>query len=220
MNGIHDMGGMHGMGAIAPEPNEPVFHHPWERRVFALRIAASALRCWNLDESRHAAERMRPAQYLAASYYQRWLFALEQLLLERGLVSRAELDSGAAAGAGAQPPRQALPASAVDLVLRYPGASRAGVSVAPRFAAGDAVRARNDHPAGHTRLPRYVRGRPGVIARDHGVFVLPDSNASGRGPQPQHVYSVRFTARALWGEQAAARDAVYVDLWDDYLDPA
>ena len=219
MNGIHDMGGMHGMGPIAREENEPVFHHAWERRVFALRIAASALGCWSLDESRGAAERMPPAEYLAASYYERWLYSLETLLVAHGLLSRAEIDGGAADSGRAGPPRQALPAAAVDRVVRFPGSSRVDEKVAARFAPGAGVVARNIHPAGHTRLPRYVRGRRGVIDRDHGVFVFPDTRASGLGTQPQHVYSVRFGARELWGAEASPGDAVYLDLWDQYLDP-
>jgi hypothetical protein len=92
--------------------------------------------------------------------------------------------------------------------------------VPPRFRPGERVVARNRHPSGHTRIPRYVRGRQGVVARDHGVFVFPDTHALGLGPTPQHVYSIRFAARELWGPDAPPTDAVYVDLWDDYLDPA
>jgi nitrile hydratase subunit beta len=94
------------------------------------------------------------------------------------------------------------------------------VSVAARFRAGDRVRARNMHPVGHTRLPRYARGKLGTINADHGVFVFPDTNAHFLGENPQHLYSVRFAARELWGEQASARDSVFIDMWDDYLEPA
>jgi len=220
MNGVHDMGGMHGMGPIAREADEPVFHHAWERRVFALRLAASALGAWNLDQSRHIGERMPPAQYLAASYYERWLYTLEELLVEHGLVSRAEIASGVSETSSASTPRPALPAGAVDRQLRNRGGSRVAEHVAARFAPGDAVITRNIHPVGHTRLPRYARRRRGVIARDHGVFVFPDARASGLGPQPQHLYSVRFAARELWGPDAPERDSVHLDLWDAHLDPA
>jgi nitrile hydratase len=98
--------------------------------------------------------------------------------------------------------------------------ARRDVTVSPRFQVGQRVRARNMHPIGHTRLPRYARGRLGTIGRDHGVYVFPDTNAHFLGEKPQHVYSVRFSARELWGEQAAPRDSVYVDMWDDYLEPA
>jgi nitrile hydratase len=94
------------------------------------------------------------------------------------------------------------------------------VPVVASFHAGERVRSRNINPVGHTRLPRYARGKVGMIHRDHGVFVFPDSNALFLGEKPQHVYSVRFAARELWGEQAAVQDSVYVDLWDSYLEPA
>ena len=97
---------------------------------------------------------------------------------------------------------------------------RRDVRVAPQFKVSQRVRARNMNPNGHTRLPRYARGKMGTIVRDHGVFVFPDTNAEFQGDKPQHVYSVRFAARELWGEQASPRDAVYLDLWDDYLEPA
>jgi len=82
------------------------------------------------------------------------------------------------------------------------------------------VRTRNMHPTGHTRLPRYARDKHGTVDRDHGVYVFPDTAASSGDEKPQHVYSIRFAAPELWGEQASPRDAVYIDLWDDYLEPA
>lgn len=90
--------------------------------------------------------------------------------------------------------------------------------VAPRFRPGDHIVVRNIHPMGHTRLPRYMRGKRGIVDRDHGVFAYPDTNAHGGGEKPQHVYSVRFTARELWGDAASDRDSLYIDLWDDYMD--
>jgi nitrile hydratase len=221
MNGVHDMGGMHGFGPVVPEPGEPVFHAGWERRAFALTLAMGACRKWNLDSSRFARERMPPAEYLAASYYERWLWGLKTLLVEHGLVTPADLarrDARPRAPAELRP--EALRAAGVPRMLRNRRAARLSDAVPPKFEAGDRVQARNVHPTGHTRLPRYVRGRPGVIDRDHGVFIFPDTHAAGRGTAPQHVYSVRFTARDLWGPDAGAHDAVYVDLWDDYLDPA
>ena len=100
------------------------------------------------------------------------------------------------------------------------GPARLPDEVPPRFKAGERVAARNIHPTGHTRLPRYARGKHGVIDRDHGVFIFADASAMGQGPKPQHLYSVRFAARELWGREASARDAIYLDLWDDHLDPA
>ncbi len=218
MNGIHDMGGMHGMGSIAYEKDEPVFHARWEGVAFALNRAMGVWGKWNLDASRHGIERLPPSEYLRMSYYEKWTARLELLLVESGLVTVEELASGRAAP-GSPKLTPALTAEKVPALGKGRPASR-DVAVAPRFLPGQVVRARNIHPEGHTRLPRYARGRQGTIDRDHGVFVFPDTHARFEGEKPQHVYSVRFAARELWGEQASARDSVYVDLWDDYLEPA
>jgi len=221
MNGVHDMGGTHGFGPVEPEVNEPVFHQEWERRAFALTLAMGAWRRWNIDMGRFSRERMPPVEYLAASYYERWLWGLETLLVEQGFVTREELARPAdRPPAGARPRPEALTAAGVPRMLRNRRAARLDDPVPPKFEAGDRVVARNVNPVGHTRLPRYVRGRRGVIDRDHGVFIFPDTHAAGLGQKPQHVYSVRFAARELWGPAAPAHDAVYADLWDDYLDPA
>jgi nitrile hydratase len=232
LNGVHDMGGMHGMGPIAPEANEPVFHHEWERRAFALAVATGFLRRWNIDMSRHSRERMPPAAYLAATYYERWLYGLQLLLDEQGLLAPGELEArlrGEAPAAGARPAPAAgrapaaglrvLQAGDVERALTV-GSARMLDDVPARFRPGDAVRARNIHPVGHTRLPRYARGRRGVVDRDQGVWVFPDAYAGGRGKQPQRCYSVRFTARELWGAEACERDRVYIDMFEDYLEPA
>ena len=113
-----------------------------------------------------------------------------------------------------------LTADRVKEVLTRGDRSRMDVDVAPKFKPGDRVRTRNIHPLGHTRLPRYARARVGVVDRDHGVFVFADASGDGLGKHPQRVYSVRFTARELWGPEASPRDNVYIDLWDDHLDPA
>ena len=219
MNGVHDMGGMHGMGPIQAEKNEPVFHERWEGRVLALRRAMAAWRKWNIDVTRHEVERVPPAEYLRLSYYERQFVAFLEMLAKSGLVTRAELESGKPAEGAAQAVPALTPEKAAVLITKGVPASR-DVPVTPRFRAGDRVRARNMHPVGHTRLPRYARGKLGMIDRDHGVFVFPDTNAHFLGEKPQHVYSVRFAARELWGQQAAPRDSVYVDMWDDYLEPA
>jgi nitrile hydratase len=218
MNGVHDMGGMHGMGPIVIEPDEPVFHADWEKRVFATRLACAYHRRWNSDINRYAVERMPPADYLASSYYEHVLFGLETVLVEQGVVTAEELASGRAAGQAVV--KSMLDIAGLDTLLQQRIRARREEKVAPKFKTGDAVVARNTHPAGHTRLPRYARGRHGVIDRDFGVYVFPDTNAMSRDPKPQHLYSVRFSARELWGDSAAARDSVYVNLWDDHLDPA
>jgi nitrile hydratase subunit beta len=228
MNGAHDLGGMHGFGPVVVEPNEPVFHADWERRTFALNMAMGAWRRWNLDMGRYAREWMPPAEYLTTTYYEHWLFGLELLLEQKGLVDADEL-----ARVRREPNIVHLPGGVVEvkdgamrredverLVVHRRRGARLDDPVAPRFKVGEAVMARNIHPVGHTRLPRYVRGRKGVIDRDHGVFIFPDTHAAGEGTQPQHVYSVRFEARELWGRDASPSDRVYVDLWDDYLDRA
>jgi nitrile hydratase len=225
MNGIHDLGGMHGMGPVVREEHEPWFHTEWERRAFAITLAAGFLGTWNLDQSRYARELMPPADYLASTYYEHWLFGLEVLLVETGLVKREEIEARTSGGATAvatprDPTLRVLKAADVARVLRTGGKARVDADVPARFKVRDPVIARNVHPIGHTRVPRYVRGRRGVIDRDHGVFVFPDTHAMAQDPKPQHVYSIRFAARALWGPAAASRDSVYVDLWDDYLDPA
>ena len=219
MNSVHDMGGMHGMGPIQPEKNEPVFHARWEGRVYAMVFAISAWRKSNIDQRRHERELIPPAEYLRMSYHEKWFAGLTELLMKSGLVTRAEVQSGKRARGTpiAVPP---LTAANVAPMLSRGATARRDAAVAPRFRAGQRVRSRNIHPAGHTRLPRYARGKFGTIARDHGVFVFPDTNAHSLGENPQHVYSVRFAARELWGEQAKPQDAVYIDLWDDYLEPA
>lgn len=218
MNGVHDMGGMHGMGTVTIERDEPVFHARWEARVYALQRAASFLGRWNTDMSRFARERMPPAAYLAATYYERWLFGLQTLLADQGLVTAQELATGRAATKASE--TAALRASDVASRMRGRASARVVADVPPRFKPGDPVVARRINPIGHTRLPRYVRGRRGAIHIDHGVFTFPDTNAMSRDPKPQHCYSVRFAARELWGPQVAARDSVYLDLFDDYLDAA
>jgi nitrile hydratase subunit beta len=219
MNGIHDMGGMHGMGPIQHENDEPVFHAHWESRVFAMYIALSAWRKWNIDAARHSREVIPPAEYLRMSYYEKWFAGQIELLVKSGLVTAAEIESGVPTPgtAKATPPLtvEKIPTTLANRI----NASR-DVKVAPRFQAGQRVRARNMHPVGHTRLPRYARGKTGTIEQDHGVFVFPDTNAHFLGEKPQHVYSVRFAARELWGEQASPRDSIYINMWDDYLEPA
>jgi nitrile hydratase beta subunit len=219
MNGVHDMGGMHGMGRIPYEPDEPVFHEPWEGRVFALNLAMRAWRKWNIDAGRYEIELIPPADYLRMSYYERWFARLVELMVKTGLVAREEVaaERPAPGTAKAEPP---LRVARVPSMTRTGAAASRDLPVAPRFQVHQRVRARMVHPQGHTRLPRYVRGRVGTVERDHGVYVFPDSNALFAGERPQHVYSVRFAARELWGDQASARDAVYLDLWDEYLEAA
>ena len=227
MNGIHDMGGMHGMGPVVHEDkereeHEPVFHEVWEGRCYAINnlVGRSSWNTWNLDARRHGIEVIPPAEYLRMSYYEKWLERIIECLIQLGKITWEELASGRAAS----PSRSrgaALSAEQAQATMAQRGNFlRPDAPAVARFAAGDPVRARNIHPSGHTRLPRYARGKSGVIDRVRGIFVFPDTNAHFQGEQPQHLYSVKFAARELWGGGAAPRDSVYIDLWDSYLDPA
>ena len=225
MNGVHDMGGMHGFGPVRPDGTVSPFHTPWEGRVCAMMRALISRRVFNLDEMRRAIETIPPSQYLASSYFERWATALQILLLEKGQLTGPEIE--ATLHRFEEEPdrarhleRRNIP-SLADAVLaamdRPPRRPRAAAN--PRFRPGDRVVAKNQHVQSHTRLPRYVRGRQGVIHRVHGDYDFPDTKAHGRGEHPCPVYSVRFAARELWGDAASPRDSVYIDLWENYLDP-
>jgi len=224
MNGVHDIGGMDGFGPVRPEAGEPVFHESWEGRVFAMRMAGAGRPREPIDAGRHRIERLGPVRYLASSYYERWLAAMEQAIVEAGTLTLAEIEArmrSIAANPKRKMPRQKNPAAAEGIVK----ALRAGKPVTrkvrkpPRFAIGDRVITRNLNPRGHTRLPRYARGKRGVIVLHHGAHVFPDTNAHGQGENPQHLYTVRIAARELWGKAAAeAKEAVLIDLWESYLE--
>jgi nitrile hydratase beta subunit len=215
VNGVYDLGGMQDMGPVRIEKNEPVFHAPWERRIFALINALDL----SLPIFRSQIESIAPADYLRMSYYEKWLTALSPLVTKSGMVTQAEIDIGKPIGALTKK-WHVLSAAEVATWIVPESDAEVKVGAPARLQVGQHVRARNMNPVGHTRLPRYTRGKNGVIARDNGVDVFPDTVAQGLGDKPQHVYSVRFTARELWGEEASAIDSVYVDLWDDYLEPA
>jgi nitrile hydratase len=215
MNGVHDMGGMHGLGAVAPEADEPVFHHDWERRVHALVIASPTR--GNIDAGRHRRELIPGPDYLRMTYYEKWFAALTQMLLQGGVVTAAELASGAPDPTTPKATPRLGP-EAVAPALSRSGSYLRETASTPLFKSGDKVRARNINPTGHTRLPRYARGRQGLIERCHGAHVFPDSHAHGAGEDPRPLYTVRFAARELWGPDAAERDSVSLDLWEPYLE--
>lgn len=219
MNGIHDMGGMQDMGPIEHEPAEPVFHAAWEGRLYGINSSLRASGKWNLDAWRYQIELLAPVDYLRLSYYERWLRINEQLLVKHGLVTQEEL----ATGMPDLNSTKAVPALSAGSAAHRLGRgipSSYDPKLPPRFQVGERVRARNTNPIGHTRLPRYARGKTGSVDRDHGVYTFPDTNAHYEGEHRQHVYSVRFSARELWGEQASTRDSVYLDMWDEYLERA
>lgn len=226
MNGVHDMGGMHGFGPVRHEGSAtaPPFHASWEKCAYTMVQALVRLRVFNADELRRAIESIPPAQYLASSYYQRWLAALQMLVEEKGILTAAQIDA-AVRDFSREPERLQRTvrrdnrALVQTMMAPRRRTSPAGEPPAARFQPGDLVVARNHHVKSHTRLPRYIRGKQGVIHRFHGVYTLPDTNAHGLGEHPQPVYAVRFAAQDLWGDAAAARDSVYIDLWEGYLNP-
>jgi len=219
MNGAQDLGGMMGFGPIAIEQDEPWFHAEWERRAFGLTLAMGATGSWNLDMSRHARETLPPPEYLTSSYYEIWVKGVEKLVVKAGLVTPEELKLGKALAAPA-PVKRVLRAEDVPAVLARGGPTERRIEQPARFAVGDHVLTRNIHPAGHTRLPRYARGRRGVVERVHGAHVFPDTNAQSQGENPQWLYTISFSGRELWGEEADPTLVVSIDAWESYLEPA
>lgn len=218
MNGAHDMGGVMGFGPVRPEPNEPVFHAEWERRVRAMTFAMGRPGGWNIDQGRYAREDVSPLSYLSRSYYEIWFAGLTRLLAEREIVTPDELAAGHALHP-AKPLTGIVKADEIAPMLAKGRSSARPLSTPAVFAVGDQVRARNMHPTGHTRLPRYVRGHIGTIMLLHGAHVFPDAIAAGQGEAPQHLYTVRFAGRELWGEAADPTVTVSVDAWECYLEP-
>jgi nitrile hydratase len=217
MNGIHDMGGLTNFGPVIPEAGEPVFHEEWERRVFAMNMAGLAF-IGPIDRARHAIERMNAVDYVSTSYYEHWLAGLLTLTRELGYVTAEELATGRA-NMAAQLAFPAPGAAEIESLLRGGLPASRAIVVEPAFAIGSRVRARNLELAGHTRLARYVRGKVGIIAACHGCHVLPDTNAHDLGENPQPLYTVRFEARELWGDNVTRKDCVLIDLWESYLQP-
>ncbi len=207
VDGIHDLGGLEGFGPVVVERDEPVFHEDWERRVFRVNVAVSLGVGPSGGAFRHSIERMDPAHYLTSSYYEHWLTGVSTLLVEAGLTSRAELDRRAGG---------TFPLSRADrgTTLAGPEADR----TVARFVVGDAVWVREWHPFGHTRAPRYVQGKRGVVVRVDGAFNVPDVEAHSDRRVLDPTYSVCFTARELWGDGGADGETVHVDLWERYLD--
>jgi nitrile hydratase len=213
VNGIHDLGGMHGFGAIEVEPDEPVFHGRWEGRVLGMVYQVVGMGWANIDAFRHGIERTPPVDYLRLGYYGRWLASLERVLVERGVLAAGEVEARRDGRTLPAPPPPAPPATMAAPFER-------AIERAPRFAVADAVRVRVASPCGHTRVPRYAAGRRGVVARAHGGYVFPDTNAVGRGEDPQYLYTVRFDARELWGADAEPGVVHHLDLFEPYLEPA
>jgi len=218
MNGVHDMGGMDGFGKVEPEPNEPVFHAPWEGRVMAMNRAMGATGVWNIDMGRFSRELLPPHVYLASTYYQKWFLGLQQMLLERGLIDADEVGSGHALRPG-KPLKRKLTTDVVQQGLTRGSFYRQAQAPA-RFKPGDRVRTKNIHPPTHTRLPRYARGRVGVVQLVHGCHAFPDTVAIDKGDNPQWLYTVVFEGAELWGSDTDPTLKVSIDAFEPYLDPA
>ena len=224
MDGVHDIGGMDGTGPVDHAPEEPTFHAEWERRVFGMQFATEG-GPYNVDEFRHAIERMDPGYYLTSSYYEHWLAGIERLYVETGTLDAAEmrrrveeLGTAEAFDEGI-PERYDADAARELLAAACEGASARRDPVEPAFEVGEEVVVRNDHPEGHTRCPDYVRRARGRIDGVHGTFVLPDASAHGEGEAPEPVYHVAFETAELWGDDAEENGTMYVDLWEGYLRP-
>src|SRR5215211_5155474 len=219
MNGVHDLGGMHGFGPVElGEHGQAAFHEEWEILVFALQGITTG-RYFNLDAFRYGIERMEPAHYLRSTYYERWLATITTNLIEGGYIASEELD--ARMTLLEEQPDAAFPLPDPESVqVPDPAPKPVLPDLTPRFAVGDAVATRNDHPAGHTRLPRYARDKRGTIHLIHGPEVFADTNAENLGEQPQIVYNVLFDGRELWGDSAEPGTSISIDLWESYLEPA
>ncbi|MBI2506423.1 MAG: nitrile hydratase subunit beta [Candidatus Latescibacteria bacterium] len=222
MDGIHDLGGMHGFGLVPREADEPVFHEAWEGRLYAMRVSTRLADPGNL---RPHIERMEPGQYLNSSYYEKWLHAWTQILFENGALTEEELqtrEADLAAHPDTDLPRREDPAQARQALerLRLPQPLQREATSQPRFQIGDSVRTRHFHPPGHTRLPRYARGKQGAVTGYYGFQDFPDEAPTGSTPPVQPLYAVRFAAGELWGESAEANSAVHLDMWESYLEPA
>ena len=221
MTRVHDMGGRYGDGPVEPEAAEPIFHEVWEGRSLALTLAVGARRHWSLDTFRHAREALSPGDYARLSYYEKWLASLANLAVANGLVTLEELASAPIAETA--PDSRALHPDQVEPMLRRGNpTNRAGPE--PKFAVGDRLRTRLPArnllvPGGHTRLPAYAAGHIGKVARSHGCYVLPDSNAHFLGEEPEPLYAVAFEAAELWGSAESAGDEIVLDLWQSYLAP-
>ena len=202
MDGMHDLGGKQGFGRIRYALNAQVFHEPWEKRANALYGFAVKLGIFNMDEYRHAIERMEPRHYLSASYYERSLTSLATLCVEKGIVTLAELEKRAN---GTFP-------------LSMPSApGRSNIPGRERFQAGDRVRVRSDYVPGHMRMPGYIRGKTGVVVSESPAYPFPDAHAHGVKAEDEPTFDVRFRSEDLWPNSTDAA-LVHVAVFQSYLE--
>ena len=220
MNGVHDLGGMHGFGPVDPDLHEPPFHHDWERLALGLQVGGMSTGHWNADEFRFARERVDPATYLASRYYELWMEGLEAVLLEKGIATEADIARRQAifqADPAASPEASFVGAAADPLPTAPMWQFRRQLNEPPGFAVGDRVRTFSRQPRGHTRLPRYARGKRGTVVRYHGAFDLADASADGE-ERVEHLYSVRFSGEEIWGSTAEPGSEICLDAWESYLE--
>lgn len=218
MDGIHDMGGMHGFGPV-DRHNDYTFRADWQRKAFGIVESLAGVVPFNSDTFRRAIERISADQYLRHSYFEQWMMAAGTLLLDAGLVNENELRTGKKefdidlTNRSPIGPKELLDAFRVGAPVEFPADSQPA-----RFAVGQSARVTVDCPPHHTRVPRYLRGRVGTVTRDSGVFQFADAVAAGRGQCPQHCYTIAFAANDLWGQNAEHSETVYADLWESYLE--
>lgn len=227
MNGVHDLGGLEGLGPVNPtkQGKEPAFHSEWEKSVFSMLVPA-LLAGINLDEFRHGIEKMHPVEYLSSRYYEHWLHTMAHGLIEKGVISEAEFEERTRHyldNPDAPLPERSDPEQVKLLldVLHAGASTKMPTDATPRFKVGETVRVKTYHPSGHTRAARYMRGKQGVVDRVYDSFVFPDTNSRREGENPQYVYSVRFEAAHVWGaETSEPNETIYFDLWEPYLEAA
>ena len=219
MNNIHDMGGFTQFGPIPQETNEPVFHSDWERKVFAMNIASLAF-LGPVDRARHAVERMNTKEYINSSYYERWLRGIEIMGKDLGYLTDEEIATGKVINQKEMPHPPPNAEMVEGLIRGGAPATREDGRLEPVFSVGDRVLVRNLESKGHTRATNYVKGKVGVIIKFNGSHLLPDTHAHDLGDNAQPLYTVRFEAKTLWGDNVDRKDCVYIDLWEDYLKAA
>lgn len=218
MDGVHDLGGQQGHGAIDVSDDDAPFHDDWEWRMWAIARAIARPPGWNLDKFRFTRELLQPVEYLARPYFDQWYAAYAAMLAGSGLATVDELSSGKSA-ARAPPSLTPMSAASVDKLGNVSVRFDRPYEGAPRYDIGRRVRARLSASPGHTRVPRYVRGHAGVVRSFHGAHIVPDESAEGR-EVAEPLYTVTFMLADLFPERAGSPDKVSLELWERHLEPA
>ena len=223
MNGVHDLGGVDGMGSVPIVEDEPVFRADWEKAAFSLFAMSFRAGFFGVDQFRHGIEQMNPVHYLESPYYEHWLHSVEHYGVAKGVIDAEELDRRTEHYL--QNPDEPMPVTHdpdlldfINAAVKHGAPAKRDSDAEPKFNVGDRVTVANDSPYGHTRKARYVRGRTGEIIMAHGTFIYPDTAGNGLGEDPEHVYTVRFTSQELWGPEAAdPNGSVSFDVWEPYI---